>query len=123
MAYDEFLADRMRRVLHDKKVSFLEKKMMGGLLFMVNEKMFCGIHIDKKYGDSLLMARIGEKAYALEIEKDICLPMDFTGRPMRGYIFVTPEGFDMDEDLEYWIQLCLDFNPLAKASKKRKPKR
>ena len=62
--------------------------------------MLCGIHIDKKFGDSLLMARIGEEAYTEEIKKEFCLPMDFTGRPMRGYIFVTPEGFDM-EDM-YW---------------------
>jgi hypothetical protein len=122
MAYDEFLADRLRRILHEKRVAFSEKKMMGGLLFMVDEKMFCGIHIDKKYGDSLLMARIGEEAYTIEIEKDVCLPMDFTGRPMRGYTFITPEGFDTDEDLAYWVQLCLNFNPIAKASKKRKPK-
>ena len=123
MAYDEFLADRIKRVLNEKKVSFTSKKMMGGYLFMVNEKMLCGIHIDKKYGDSLLMARIGETAYEKVIDKEECLPMDFTGRPMRGYIFVTPDGFDLDEDLEYWIQLTLDFNPFAKASKKRKKKK
>ena len=46
--------------------------------------------------------------------------MDFTGKPMKGYIFVAAEGFDLDADLEYWIQLCLDFNPLAKSSKKKK---
>ena len=123
MAYDEFLADRLRRILHEKRILFTEKKMMGGLLFMVDEKMFCGIHIDKKYGDSLLMARIGEEAYAIEIEKDECLPMDFTGRPMKGYTFITPDGFDRDEDLAYWVQRCLDFNPLAKASKKRRRKK
>ncbi|MEZ5196782.1 MAG: hypothetical protein R2764_10365 [Bacteroidales bacterium] len=63
--------------------------------------MCCGIHIDKKYGDSLLMAKIGEVAYHQEIDKEACLPMDFTGRPMRGFIFITPRGFDMDTDLEY----------------------
>ena len=47
-----------------------------------------------------------------------CAPMDFTGRPMKGYVFVKPEGFDMDEDLEYWIDLALKFNPQAKKSKK-----
>jgi len=122
MAYDEFLADRVKRTLDEKKVNYTFRKMMGGLLFMVDEKMLCGIHIDKKYGDSLLMARIGEDAYEKEISKEECLPMDFTGRPMRGYIFVTPDGFDLDENLAYWIQLALDFNPLAKASKKRKKK-
>lgn len=120
MAYDEFLADRIRRVLKEKGSPYTEMKMMGGLCFKVNEKMLCGIHIDKKYGDSLLMARIGEVAYESEINKEECLPMDFTGRPMKGYIFVTPTGFDSDADLEYWVELCLKFNPLAKASKKKK---
>jgi hypothetical protein len=108
MAYDEFLGDRIRQVL------------MGGLCFKVDEKMLCGIHIDKKFGDSLLMARIGEDAYEEQIQKPNCLPMDFTGRPMKGYIFATPLGFDSDDDLAYWIDQCLAFNPLAKASKKKK---
>ena len=56
------------------------------------------------------MAKIGEEVYREEIKKDVCLPMDFTGRPMRGYIYIIPEGFDMDSDLEYWIELALDFN-------------
>ncbi|MEP1490134.1 MAG: TfoX/Sxy family protein [Algibacter sp.] len=122
MAYDEYLADRIRRVLNDKNKVFSELKMMGGLCFKVDNKMLCGIHIDKKFGDSLLMARIGETIYENELEKPHCLPMDFTGRPMRGYIFVTPDGFDTEEDLEYWIDLCLNFNPLAKSSKPRKKK-
>lgn len=124
MAYDDFLADRIRQHLKDKHTHFDELKMMGGLCFKVDNKMLCGIHIDKKYGDSLLMARIGEDVYLNELEKPECLPMDFTGRPMRGYIFVTPDGFDTDDDLSYWVDLCLAFNPLAKASKsKRKPKK
>lgn len=122
MAYDEFIADRIKRILNEKKVDFTNKKMMGGLLFQVDEKMLVGIHIDKKYGDTLLMARIGESAYEKVKDKEVVLPMDFTGRPMRGYAFITPDGIDMDEDLEYWIQLALDFNPFAKASKKRKKK-
>lgn len=110
MAYDEFLGDRIRQILTSKKVNFIDKKMMGGLVFMVNDKMCCGIHIDKKYGDSLLMARIGEEAYQNEISKEICLSMDFTGRPMKGYIYVIPDGFDKDKDLEHWVCLALEFN-------------
>ena len=122
MAYDEYLADRIRRQLKEKRAPFSEMKMMGGLCFKADNKMLCGIHIDKKYGDSLLMARIGELAYDKEILKDSCLPMDFTGRPMRGYIFVTPEGFDSEDDLSYFLDLCLAFNPLTKASKPKKKK-
>lgn len=118
MAYDEYLADRIKRVLEEKHISYDCKKMMGGLIFQVDGKML-GIHIDKKYGDSLLMCRIGEEAYEREIGKQSVLPMNFTGRPMPGYVFVTPEGFDLEDDLAYWIDLAYAFNPLAKTSKKR----
>lgn len=123
MAYDEYLADRIRRTLKEKRIHHSEMKMMGGLMFKVDNKMFCGIHIDKKYGDSLLMARIGEEAYENEIGKEHCLPMDFTGRPMRGYIFVTPDGFDSEKNLSHYLDLCMAFNPMAKASKPRKKKK
>ena len=122
MAYDDYLADRIRRQLKDKRIHFTELKMMGGLCFKVDNKMLCGIHIDKKYGDSLLMARIGEDVYEAEINKEHCLPMDFTGRPMRGYIFVTPDGFDNEDDISHYLDLCLAFNPFAKARKPRKKK-
>ena len=119
MAYDEFLGDRIRQIIESMHVDFFEKKMMGGLLFMVNDKMFCGIHFSKKRNTDLLMARIGANATFLALDKVGCKPMDFTGRPMKGFVFVTPEGYDSDDDLEYWLQLCLDFNPEAKASKKK----
>ncbi|MEO1031844.1 MAG: TfoX/Sxy family protein [Bacteroidota bacterium] len=112
MAYDEHLGDRIRQIIKTKNVSFYDKKMMGGLVFMVNDKMCCGTHIDKKYGDSLLMAKIGVEGYNEEIHKEECLPMDFTGRPMKGYIFIAPKGFDMDEDLEYWINKAVDYNKM-----------
>lgn len=120
MPFDEYLADRIKRTLTELRVDFTSKNMMGGHVFSVDEKMLCGIHIDKKYGDSLLMARIGEEAYAEEIEKEVCLPMDFTGRPMKGYIYITPEGFDLDDDLTYWMEKSMAFNPFAKASKKKR---
>ncbi len=123
MAYNEFIADRIRQVFREKKAHFHEKKMMGGLCFMVDDKMCCGIHYDKKKEMDLLMARIGEEAYQDAATRAGCLPMDFTGRPMKGYVFVTEEGFDLDTDLEYWIQLCLDFNPMAKRSKSRAKKK
>lgn len=119
MAYDEYLADRIKLILNDKRVSFSTKNMMGGLLFMVDEKMFCGIHFDRKKQTDLLMARIGEEASAEALTKQGCHPMDFTGRPMKGYVFVGPTGFDLDADLEYWLQKCIDFNPIAKSSKKK----
>lgn len=120
MAYDEFLADRLRNLFLKSKADFYEKKMFAGLCFMVDDKMCCGIHYDKKKQTDLLMARIGEEASVEAMQREGCHPMDFTGRPMKGYVFVTPDGFDSEDDLAYWVGLCLAFNPLAKASKKRK---
>ena len=122
MAYDEFMAERIRKFLDGKKLSVEEKKMMGGLCFMVNGKMLCGTHFDKKRQVDLLMARIGPDAGEAIDERSGWEPMDFTGRRMKGFVFVRPEGFDLDKDLEFWLQLCLNFNPLAKASKKKKKK-
>lgn len=116
MAYDEYLADRVKNVFNEKRVSFEARKMMGGLCFMVDNKMCCGIVKDT------LMARIGTDAYEEALTKESCKEMDFTGRPMKGYVFIDPIGIDMEDDLEYWLQLAIDFNPMAKASKK-KPKK
>jgi TfoX/Sxy family transcriptional regulator of competence genes len=117
MAYNEFLGDRIRQILLDKNVDFFEKKMFGGLCFMVDDKMCIGIVKDE------IMARIGPEKYEESLLKDGCSEMNFTGRPMKGYVFLTDEAIDLDKDLEYWIQLALDFNPFAKASKKRKTKK
>ncbi len=120
MAYDEFTADRIRQNLSDKGVYFEEKKMMGGLCIMVDEKMLMGVLFNKKIQKDLIMARIGPDAYESALIKPGCLPMDFTGRPMKGFVFITPEGFDSESDLDYWIDMCLVYNPLAKSSKKKK---
>ena len=112
MAFDELLADRIRLILKEKRVSFNEKKMMGGLCYLVNDKMLAGIVKDK------LMARIGTEKYEDALTKNGCSEMDFTGKALKGYVFIDPKAIEMDEDLAYWIQLCLDFNPIAKASKK-----
>jgi len=123
MAYDQFLADRIHRLLKEKRANYFTKKMFAGLVFMVNDKMCCGIHFDKKKETDLLMARIGDEASEEAMKRTGCHPMDFTGRPMKSYVFITPDGFDLEEDLEYWIDLCLAYNPLAKASPKKKKKK
>ena len=114
MAYDEFLEERIDHILKEKKVIYESKKMMGGLCYLVDGKMCTGIVKDH------LMARIGPDAYESALDKPGCKPMDFTGRPMKGYVFVGGEGIAGDDDLANWIQKCLDFNPLATASKKKK---
>ena len=118
MAYDEFLADRIRHILKTKSVTLVERKMMGGLCFMINDKMCCGLLTDKITETAVLMARIGDAHYDKALENPFCSEMNFTGRTMKGFVFISAEGIDTDEDLENWIQMCLDFNPLAKSSKK-----
>ncbi|WP_066632125.1 TfoX/Sxy family protein [Labilibacter marinus] len=114
MAYDEHLADRLRMVLKDKKVPYRENKMMGGLTFMVDDKMCVGIIKNN------LMARVGPDIYEEALTKPGCKEMDFTKKPLIGYVYIEPEAIDMDEELEYWVQLSLDFNPFANSSKKKK---
>ena len=111
--YSEFLADRIRRVLKEKNTPYTEKKMMGGLAIMVNDKMCVGITNDD------LMARIDPDIYEEALSRDGVREMDFTKKPMKGWIYVSPAGIDLDDDLESWIQLALDFNPKAKSSKRR----
>ena len=122
MAYDEYLADRIHNIMRASGMPYFAKKMMGGLVFMVNEKMACGTHYDKKREEDLLMIRIGVDACDANAGKPGFSPMDFTGRRMKGYAFISADGYDTEEDMEYWIGLCLDFNPQAKASKKRRKK-
>lgn len=113
MAYNTFLADRINHTLKDKGVRFIAKEMMGGLTYLVDGKMCVGIIKDN------MMARVGPNIYEDCLKKEGCIEMDFTKRPLKGYVFIEPIAYDMDEDLEYWIQLALDYNPLAKSSKKR----
>jgi TfoX/Sxy family transcriptional regulator of competence genes len=116
MAFNEILAERVRQMLASNHLPVEEKKMMGGLTFMVNGKMCLGILKDD------LMARIAPEAFDSALSKKGCRPMDFTGKPMKGFIFINPEGTRSDKELEYWVKLALEFNQRAKASKKSKKK-
>ena len=95
MAYDEGLAQRIREILGGARIT--EKKMFGGLAFLSGGHMFVGI-----VGDTL-MARIGPERYAEALRQPHVREMDFTGRPMKGYVFVDPPGIERDDDLERWI--------------------
>ena len=109
MAYSEFLADRVRQRLKPSGLSE-EKKMMGGLLFMVNGAMCVGVDRDKKTSEDRLMVRVGKAAYDDLLAKKGCREMDFTGKPMKGFLFIYPEGFYSDKDLVFWISKALVFN-------------
>lgn len=114
MAYDEYLEERMSRIISAKKVGFEARKMMGGLCYMVDGKMLCGI-----VGNQM-MARINPEIYQESLKLEGVKEMDFTGRAMKGYVYLNPDTIDREDDLEHWLNLCLAFNPLAKSSKKKK---
>ena len=114
MAYNEKLADRTREIIARTHKNVEEKKMFGGLCFMVNEKMCVGVEKER------LMVRLDPDKYDEVMEKDGCKPMNFTGKIMKGYVFVDADVLDTKKELEYWIKFALDFNRKAKSSKKSK---
>ena len=113
MAFSEYLVERVR-LRFKNKGHILEKKMMGGLLFMVNNKMCVGVDIDKKTGIDRIMVRIGKLPYDHLLKKEGSRVMDFTGSVMRGFLYIDPDGFDKEEDLDFWIEKALEFNALIK---------
>lgn len=115
MAFTDFLVERVHKYIPDSRKLEM-KKMMGGLIFMVNDKMCVGVDIDKKSGDDRLMVRVGKLAYNHLLELPGCREMDFTGRTMKGFLFIYPEGFDTEKDLQFWVQKALDFNDLLQNS-------
>ena len=114
MAYNEKLADRTREIISLTHKNVEEKKMFGGLCFMVNNKMCVGVERDR------LMVRIDPIKYDEIMEKEECEPMDFTGKVMKGYAFVAIEALNTKKKLAYWINIALDYNKIAKASKTKK---
>jgi len=109
MAYSEHQAERIRQRLQSSNVTE-EKKMMGGLIFMVNDKMCVGLDIEKSSGQDRLMVRVGKARHDELIFKNGSREMNFTGKVMRGFLFIDPEGFDSEKDLDFWIDKALYFN-------------
>ena len=102
MAYDEGLAERLREVMEG--LPFVtEKKMFGGLCLMVSGNMCCGIV------DETLMARVGPDQYLDCLELPYAREMDFTGKPLKGLIYVDPDGISEDQDLKAWVDRCMNF--------------
>ena len=102
MAYDEQLVDRVRNVLV-RHEGLAEKKMFGGLTFMLRGNMCCGVDKDN------LMIRVGPDQYVQVLAEPYARPMDFTGRPLRGMVYVGPDGYRSDEALVKWVQRGVDF--------------
>ena len=114
MSFDEKLANRTRELISKTHPITEEKKMFGGLCFMVDHKMCIGVELDR------MMVRLDPARYEEALERDGCNPMDFTGKPMRGYVFVDKDVLTTQKELNYWVQLALEYNAVAKASKKKK---
>lgn len=99
----EHLADRIRNLLNDDP-NISEKKMFGGVCFMLNGNMMCG---PVKSGN--MMLRVGKELEAEARAKPFTREMDFTGKPMKGFIFVEPEGFETEQQLYAWITFATKF--------------
>jgi len=113
MAYNEDLVNKIRECLVSLP-SVEEKHMFGGVCFMVDGKMCLGVVKEE------MMCRINPEMDNTVLEMLGCRPMDFTGKRMKGYVFINDEGMNTKKAFDYWINLCLEFNLLAKASKKKK---
>ena len=111
MAYSGYIADRVRQRLKGKGV-LREIKIMGGLICMCGGKMCLGIIIDKKSKEDRLRVRVGKLKYEKLLHQTGSKPMDFTGKPMRGFLFIEPKGFDSEDDLDFWVLKALEFNKL-----------
>jgi len=113
MAYNEKLADRVREIISLTHKNVEEKRMFGGLCFMVNDKMCVGVEKER------LMLRIDPAVYEEVMENEGCTPMDFTGRIMKGFVFVNDDVLATKKQLTYWLKLALDYNKIAKPSRKK----
>lgn len=115
MRYNETLANRIaEKLMHLSDVE--EKEMFGGLVFMVDDKMCIGVMKDK------IMLRIDPETLNSLTDMDGWEQMTMGGKSMNGYILVSEDVINQNQALSFWINLALDFNPLAKASKKKKTK-
>src|SRR6201986_4998137 len=98
MAFDEKLADRVREIIARTHKKVEEKKMFGGLCFMVNDKMCVGVEKER------LMVRLDPEKYDEVMKKEGCKPMDFTGKVMKVYVFVDIDALNTKKKLEYWMK-------------------
>lgn len=102
MAFDQDLAMRVRRLL-EKQDGISERKMFGGLAFLLKGKMFCGV-----LGHDLV-ARLGAEQAQSALKRSYVRPMDFTGRPLKGYVYVVPDGLKTDRALQTFLRHAIRF--------------
>jgi len=115
----QYLMERIEQVLREKSALFEVKKMFGGICYLVDDKMCLGINTDKTTDKARFVGRVGETFYEEALENEYCSEFNMTGKAMKGFVFVSAEGIETYEDLEFWVQKCLDYNPFAKRAKSR----
>ena len=111
MAYNEQLAERVRTIVGDGP-GLSERKMFGGIAFMLYGNMFCGITRDD------LMVRVGPDHFEEALASPGARPMDFTGRPMKGMVYVGSEGYATEKQLRGWVEQTLEYAGSLPAKKK-----
>ncbi len=114
MSYNEKLAERIIDTISHKDRNVEVKKMFGGLCFMVNGKMLGGV-----VQDSLMIRHDPSRAEEL-LKQEGCRPMDFTGKPMKGFLYVDADALISEDQLEYWINVGFEYNKMAIGSKKKR---
>ncbi|HQY19471.1 MAG TPA: TfoX/Sxy family protein [Ignavibacteria bacterium] len=114
MAYNEKTSKRISNALMKKGIEFEEKKMFGGIAFMIKGKMSVGVMKDD------LTVRVIEEKYEKALSDQAAREMDFTGRPLKGFLYVNESGFKTEKALSKWIDLGIDFVNCLKINKKKK---
>lgn len=112
MAYNEKTEERIRQALAGSK-KLVEKKMFGGIAFMINDKMCIGVDKDN------LMIRCTPEMNDELLSKKGVRPFDLTGKPMKGWLLVSPEGTKSKKEFDWWIQLAIESNKQVSSSKKK----
>lgn len=102
MPYDESLAERVHDLMNARPGAS-EKRMFGGMCFMLHGNMCCGVAKNR------LMVRLGPEGTAAALKQPHTEPMDFTGKPMKSMVYVSPEGYTDDDDLTRWVESAVAF--------------
>jgi TfoX/Sxy family transcriptional regulator of competence genes len=114
MAFNEILANKIAELLLNENIIFEEKKMFGGIVFMINNKMCLGVVKNE------LMLRVLDEKFEDVLELEYAYPMEFTGRKMKGFILVEERGLDTIKAMQKWIDLGIEFSKsgIVKSQKK-----
>src|SRR5687767_15106868 len=117
MPFDEALGERVANSLRRAGLDFREKRMFGGLGFMINDKMCVGVVKDE------LMVRVLDERYDEVLQMPYARQMDFAGRPMKGFVYVSRDGVAGDKELQKWIDLGIEFAKFGQVKSKKTSKK